>query len=177
VKIILSLMLASLAWSVAAQAQVQSTYRWIDPQTGQVVISDKPPPAGVKQVNRQLMGSSDDSSQSLPYDTRQAAQKYPVVLYSSPDCGEPCRQGRELLNSRGVPFREKVVATSTDMEALKQVSGGEGFIPYLTVGRQGAKGFLAESWHSLLDMAGYGKTAPYGYKPQSAPEAPKAPAR
>ena len=39
--------------------------------------------------------------------------------------------------------------------------------------RQGAKGFLAESWHSLLDMAGYGKTAPYGYKPQGAPEAPK----
>ena len=109
----------------------------------------------------------EDRQQS--YAIRQASEKHPVTLYTSADCVDTCQQGRALLNGRGIPFEEKIVRSGTpDMEALKQLTGGQGFVPTLVVGRQSSKGFEAGGWSNLLDLAGYPKTAPYGSKPSGA---------
>jgi hypothetical protein len=64
------------------------------------------------------------------------------------------------LNERGVPFKEKVVQPeSPEMDELKKLTGGEGFVPSISVGRQSSKGFEAGAWNNLLDTAGYPKTA------------------
>ena len=91
---------------VASLAGAQTTYQWIDPKTGSTVISDQQPPPGAKQV---LKRESDNggSNQQMPYATRQAAEKFPVTLYTSENCAEGCKLARSLLSGRGVPFSEK----------------------------------------------------------------------
>lgn len=151
---------------VSVSAQAQTTYRWTDPKTGQMVISDKPPPTGVKQMSKYQQGLGEESSDTnLPYATRQAAQNFPVKLYTSVDCIDFCRRARELLNARGIPFKEKIVTTAEDIAELKALAGGETTVPFLTVGRQTLKGVDDISWNNILDLAGYPKTAPYGAKP------------
>lgn len=51
-----------------------------------------------------------DAPSSPSYAVRQAAAKYPVVLYTAAHCTEPCQQARSLLNGRGVPFAERMLA-------------------------------------------------------------------
>lgn len=83
-----------------------STYRWIDKTTGQTIFSDKPPPSGTKQVTQVgSRGAAED--RQLPYATRQAADKFPVTLYTTASCTEECNAARGLLNGRAVPFAEK----------------------------------------------------------------------
>lgn len=167
-KLLLSLLVGCLAWGAV---QAQTTYRWIDPQTGQTVFSDKPPPAGVKQVSKKQLGAAAEGEEgSLPYATRRAVENFPVVLYTSSDCVETCRLGRDLLNARGVPFREKMIATPEDYEELKRVAGSEPAVPILMVGKQTTRGVDSAAWNNLLDLAGYPKTAPYGFKPRGALE-------
>ena len=163
-KLLLSLLLGCAALS-AFTAQAQTSYRWTDPKTGQMVISDKPPPAGVKQVSKYQQGPGEDQDNSnLPYATRKAVENYPVKLYTAPECVEVCQRARDILNTRGVPFTEKLVTTPDDSTELKNIAG-EVYIPVLTVGKQVVKGVNASSWNNILDLAGYPKTAPYGTKP------------
>lgn len=146
--------------SVAAFAQ---TYRWVDPATGKTVISDTPPPGKVKQLSKTEGANAIDDGQ-LPYAVRKAVESFPVVLYTTPDCAAECKQARDLLNGRGVPFTEKMVQKPEEFAELKQLAG-DAMVPTLKVGRQPVRGFLAESYNNVLDMAGYPKTAPYGSKP------------
>lgn len=159
--------LAALALSCAAQAQ--TTYRWVDPGTGRTVFSDQPPPPGAKVLSKQEGGDAADERQPS-YAAKVAAEKFPVVLYTSADCTEHCAKGRELLNRRGVPFQEKMVQPgSPDLEELKRLSGGEAFVPLIVIGRQNLKGFDQTGWDNLLDLAGYPKTAPFGSRPAPTP--------
>lgn len=163
-KLLLSLLLGCAVLS-SFTAQAQTSYRWTDPKTGQMVISDKPPPAGVKQVSKyQQAQEAEEGNSSLPYGTRKAAQNFPVKLYTAPECVEVCQRARDVLNARGVPFTEKMVTTPEDSTELKNIAG-EVYIPVLTVGKQVVKGVDATSWNNVLDLAGYPKTAPYGAKP------------
>jgi glutaredoxin len=161
-----SLRLALLAAMllVASQAGAQTTYQWIDPKTGSTVISDQQPPPGTKQV---LKRESDDSggSQQMPYATRQAAEKFPVTLYTSANCAEGCKLARSLLSGRGVPFSEKMLKTQEEIAELGKQMGGEASVPSISVGRQNFQGFESGAWNNLLDLAGYPKSAPYGAKP------------
>ncbi len=164
------LTIALAAATLAAfAAQAQTTYRWVDPATGRTVFSDQPPPSGARKATRQEAPEAGDARQA-PYAARVAAEKFPVVLYTAPDCGEHCSRGRDLLNGRGVPFREKMVQDATvELEELKKLTGGEAFVPVVVVGRQHVKGFQASGWNNLLDLAGYPKTAPFGARPAENP--------
>lgn len=158
---------------LASAAHAQTTYRWLDPATGRIVISDMPPPMGVKQVIRQDDKKSDKANddtsggnkQSLPYAARQAAEKFPVTLYTAANCIEGCRQARELLNNRGVPFTERMMQGQEEIAELTKRLGGEATVPSLSVGPQYLKGFEASTWQNLLDLAGYPKSPAYGAKP------------
>ena len=161
---------ASAAWLCAAMgAQAQTVYRIIGPD-GKVTFSDKPP-VNADQGKIATTGTgavAAASSTTLPFELRQVASKYPVTLYSAPDCG-PCATGRALLSSRGVPFAERSVTTNEDIAALQRLAG-ENSLPFLTIGGQRIKGYSDQEWTQYLDAAGYPKTSvlPAGYKPAPA---------
>ena len=151
------------ALAAALPCGAQTTYRWID-KTGQTVFSDQPPPPDVRVIEtRQGRGQEDE--QPLPYATRQAAEKYPVVLYTTANCTEICASARALLNGRGVPFAERMLASPKDIEDFSKRFGESAGIPSLSVGQQTVSGLENGAWNNLLDLAGYPKTAPYGSKP------------
>lgn len=160
------LALLSAAVLATSLADAQTTYRWIDPKTGTTVISDQQPPPGAKQVVKR--GAEESGEQQVPYATRQAAEKFPVTLYTSANCIDECKLARDLLNGRGVPFAEKMLTTQAEIDELAKHLGSEAGIPSVIVGRQSFKGFEASAWNNLLDLAGYPKLAPYGAKPSGA---------
>jgi len=90
----------------------------------------------------------------LPFELRQVAAKYPVMLYTTSGACEPCAQARQYLKQRGVPYSERQALSNEDIEALEKLSGGRE-TPTLTVGSQVLRGFGAESWGQYLDAAGY----------------------
>ena len=143
----------------------QTTYQWIDKATGRTVYSDQPPPPGVKIIETRGAPATSSEDRQLPFATRQAAQKYPVTLYTAANCTEVCANARALLNGRGVPFTEKLLKTEAEVAEATKLMGNESFLPGLAVGTQRIPGFDSGSWNNLLDLAGYPKTAPYGAKP------------
>lgn len=164
-RIFLLAILLTSSWVAA-----QTTYRWVDPVTGRTVISDKAPPQDAKQVvtRKGSDASSEGLQPQLPFATRQAAEKFPVTLYTTTDCVAECKQGRDLLNARGVPFAEKLLNTQQDLADLAKQLGGNVLVPSISVGRQYFRGIETGAWNNLLDLAGYPKTAPYGTKASGA---------
>ncbi len=151
------LLVAALLPSLAA-AQV-SVYRWVD-KDGKVHYSDTPPAEPTKTLTQKRVGGGYAGEEAqMPYATQVAMQKFPVTLYTGGDCGDPCRQGRDLLGKRGVPFTERdAQANAEDAEALKRLVGGMD-VPVMTVGANKVKGFDDGAWHAALDRAGYPRTA------------------
>ena len=91
------------------------------------------------------------------------AEAFPVTLYTSAECVADCKQARDLLNGRGIPFTEKMVQKQEDIDELKQLVG-DAAVPTVKVGKQTFRGFDASAYGNLLDLAGYPKSAPYGAK-------------
>lgn len=142
--------------AVGSTLAVAQTYRWVDPASGRTIFSDTPPPGTAKQVKKSF-SAPPDGDKPMPYATKQAAQNFPVTLYTSAECG-PCAKARELLTKRGVPFTEKTIQTEADQAELKALLG-ETTVPGLKVGRQTVKGFDASAYNSTLDLAGYPKAS------------------
>ncbi|MEO6321044.1 MAG: glutaredoxin family protein [Polaromonas sp.] len=167
------LALAVIAGSLASPLlQAQQVYRIVGPD-GKVTFSDRPPPvsaSNTKTSEANLARAGSAVPASLPYELRQVALKYPVVLYTAENCA-PCGAGRSMLTSRGIPFSEKTVTTAGDTEALQRLSG-ETSLPFLTIGSQHLKGFSDAEWTQFLDAAAYPKSSrlPASYRaPAPAP--------
>jgi len=150
-----------LTLALASTCASAETYRWVD-SAGRVMISDTPPPSTAKSVAK--LGESAESTDGLPFALRKAKESFPVILYTSADCTTDCKQARDVLNGRGVPFTEKMLQKAEDASELKQLVG-DVFVPSLKVGKQSFRGFEAGAYNNLLDLAGYPKSAPYGSKP------------
>ena len=150
-----------LCLALSSACAVAETYRWVDP-AGRTVISDTPPPGRAHSVAK--AGASDGNTDGLPYAAKKAAEDFPVTLFTSADCVSQCKDARDLLNIRGVPFTEKMVQKQEDLDELKQLVG-DAYVPALKVGKQSFRGFETGAYNNLLDLAGYPKTAPYGSKP------------
>lgn len=145
----------------AAHAQ----YKWQTPDGG-IVYSDLPPPPGVKLItDRQGRAPAAENEVQLPFALKTAASKYPVVLYTAPDC-PPCKMARDALLERGVPFSEKTVSTTADFDAFKRVGFADTSFPAVSVGNEKTSGFEAGALARLLDSAGYpkGSMLPPQYK-------------
>jgi hypothetical protein len=157
--------------TVACAASAQQVYRIVGPD-GKVTFSDKPPPdPGVKATPAPTVAlpASAGATGALPFELRQVASRYPVTLYTGPNCA-PCGSGRNFLATRGIPYAEKTVSTAEDIEALNRLSSGSAALPLLTVGVQQLKGFSEPEWAQFLDAAGYPRTSqlPAGYRPPAA---------
>lgn len=162
--------LAAAGLLAALPALAQGVYRIVGPD-GRVTFSDQPPPAANARpqagTGSATSGSATGGAQ-LPFELRQIASRYPVVLYTSDNCA-PCNSGRNLLGSRGIPYTEKTVNTSEDAEALRRLNS-DATLPFLTIGGQKLRGYLETEWTQYLDAAGYPKQSalPPGYR-QPAP--------
>lgn len=150
-----AVMLAIAATAFAGNAGAAKIYQWTDEQ-GRIQYSDRPPPINTPAQEKRVFSGSPD--QTPGYAVRRASEDFPVTLYTSADCGTLCDNARNLLKARGIPFTEKVLATEDDGKAFESVFGSSPQVPAATVGRQQLKGFSANSWNSLLDLAGYPKT-------------------
>ena len=140
---------------VSVAALAQGVYRIVGPD-GRVSYSDQPPPAAnARPVVSGAPGAAGGASAQLPFELRQVASRYPVVLYTSAECA-PCNSGRNLLNARGIPYAERTISTNEDAEALKRLSG-QASLPFLTIGSQQIKGYSDSEWTQFLDAAGYPK--------------------
>lgn len=145
----LLLSLAILSCATAAHAQL---YKWVGPD-GKVTYSDAPPPSSAKQVETKSISGGGPSTSGLPYQVAEAVRNSPVKLYTTAKCS-PCENGRKLLNTRGIPFTEKVVATQADIDQLRQISGDDQ-LPVMTIGRGKQNGFDPSAWNAALTYAGY----------------------
>ena len=150
---------------LCSAAQAQTIYRIVGPD-GKVTFSDKPPASADQgKVAATGVGAAAAASvAALPYELRQASSKYPVTLYSAPECGA-CNSGRSLLQGRGIPYAERSVVSQEDIAALQRLSG-EASLPFLTIGGQRIKGYSDAEWNQYLDAAGYPRSSmlPAGYK-------------
>ena len=166
-------LLSMLAVSFFANAQ--PLYKWVD-KSGKVHYSDQPPPKEIKKVDQPRLGTSTIETSGLPYGAQQAARDFPVTLFTSSDCKAECDTARAFLRKRGIPFSESAVATSDDTAAFKKRFGSDNvFLPSMTVGSQKQQGFEEGAWNSLLDGAGYPRTAIPGAAPAAPPATTPAP--
>lgn len=175
----IALAVAALAAAFATPA-AYAQYKWID-ANGRVNYGDRPPPSDSRRVMRGPAGVHSSEAPAtgdhrLPYALRSATSRYPVVLYTAPDCA-PCDLGRSHLAQRGVPYTEKLVQTAADLRAFNALQLGSTQFPVFTVGTDRMAGFEATLWDRMLDAAAYPRSSmlPPSYvartlEPMSPPE-------
>ena len=147
-----------LATFVLAQGTGNQVFRYEDAQ-GRVVYTDKPPPTDAKKAQAKRIGANYIETDTVPLATQQAADRFPVTLYTFA-CGEVCQTAEGMLNKRGVPFTTVNVEEPANAERLKALTG-EMTAPVLQVGdKLVAKGYNEARWTSMLDEAGYPKAPP-----------------
>jgi len=165
------LLLAGAA--LAAAAFAQQMYRWTD-EKGRVHITDTPPPPSARNVQKKKAAAApaEGNTQQLSYDLALAMKEYPVVLYTSPLCKEPCANARAALNQRSVPFLEVQVWDIPSNELLKRISGSNQ-VPTLVVGSSVQQGYEQGAFDALLDSARYPKAGVLPPRAQAAPPVPE----
>lgn len=157
-----------LSLLVLANVQAAELYRSID-KDGKVHYSDTPL-TDSEDVERLKLDNEPTPDENLPYETKRAMQNFPVTLYTFPECGLPCKQARELLDKRGVPFTGQNLVKQEDIDAFRKASGGSQ-VPALTIGKTWLIEFNDEQWNNELDFAGYPKKVlTYRPAPPARPE-------
>lgn len=148
----------AVAIAIGAAAQERQVYRYTD-KDGNVVYSDRTPPADSKDVQAKRLGANYIDTSELPIAARQAMERYPVTLYTFA-CGELCENAEALLNRRGVPFSTVNVEDPKGADRLKLITG-DAQAPVLQVGdKLHVKGYNEARWQAMLDQAGYPKAPP-----------------
>jgi glutaredoxin len=158
---------------VAGLAQAQP-YRGVDDK-GRVRYSDTPP-AGARSVEkppveRTATPPAAGNESQLPFELQRAQKDFPVTLFTSPSCKEPCELARGLLNKRGIPFAETQVWNEETAAQLKERTGSEN-VPVIMVGRSTMTGFESARYDALLDSADYPKAGVLPARSQGAPAPP-----
>lgn len=139
----------------AAAAPAWAQYKVVGPD-GRVTYTDRPPADAsfkVLDMGRRASAPPPPAGPPLPPALQRLNERYPVVLFAAGEC-PPCDAGRQLLQQRGVPYKEWRVVTQQDISALERSVGGR-TLPALTVGGQALQGFAPADWTSYLDAAGY----------------------
>ncbi|HRH80477.1 MAG TPA: glutaredoxin family protein [Thiobacillaceae bacterium] len=147
---VLLLLMLTLPTQAVCAAQL---YRWVD-ANGTVHYSDQPPPPSTKKVQRVGAQANVVETDKESYAMKQARQNSPVILYVT-ECGVPCKQARDFLGQRHIPFQTKNPENvPEDAIELKKLIGALE-VPVIKVGSNFHKGFEALSWENLLHTAGY----------------------
>jgi glutaredoxin len=143
---------AFVAVSLLHQA-AWAQYKVVQPD-GSITYTDRPQVTPTARVTP--IGANNKTAavgNELPPELRQAAQRYPVTLYTAKDC-PACEAGRRFLQTRGIPYAERVLSTEEDAAAMERAAGGRS-VPTLTIGQQPLRGWAESEWATYLDVAGY----------------------
>lgn len=148
----LCLWAANPAWAI---------YKIVAPD-GSVTFSDVPPSTvqgkSVQSLTAGGSAISQNKFEGFPAALRDAARKYPVTLYTAPQC-DACDAARAFLQQRGIPFVEKTITSNADIKAYKALSDGSDRLPFIAIGATKlSAGFSSSNWGIALDAAGYPKT-------------------
>lgn len=165
------LLIAIVLLCTAATAAAQ-LYRWTD-EKGKVHFSDTPPPSAARNVQKKATPQSSGAAPGAgqPFVLQQPMKDFPVTLYSAPSC-DACAPARQLLNARGIPFKEISVRTSEQIAELASAVGGN-VVPALIVGPTVVKGYEEGAYQRALDVAGYPKAGVLPPRAQAEPKAPE----
>lgn len=146
-------MIVAVAVLAVSTAQAEKLYKWTG-KDGKVSYQDKPPPEdeGVVQ-EKNLSGNARGTSDA---GASEAAQKFPVILYSTTKCS-PCDQARAYLKKRKVAFAEKNVSNNPLLQKEMIEKIGELSVPTIMVGSKVMKGYIESLLEGELDQAGYPK--------------------
>lgn len=148
--------------ALAANVQADTYYRSID-KDGKVHYGDQPL-ADTADVATLKSKAEPLPSDALPFETKRAKEKFPVTLYLADECADGCKQARDYLLKRGIPFTEKKLVTVDDVAAFKKETASDR-LPVVKIGKTLLKGFLLSEWRTALDEAGYPQNAPYTPRP------------
>lgn len=148
-KILAVLLLTVLGVSTASGEKL---YKWID-KDGNVSYHDQPPAdASYRVEEKNLGGTRQEEDDTLA----KVVEKYPVVLYSVPDCGS-CDLARAYLQKRKVPFTEQNLNSSPELQQTLKKKIGSLSAPTIMVGEKVMKGYVESLLAGELDDAGYPK--------------------
>lgn len=170
-----ALSLVAMLALLPALAPAQAIYRIVGPD-GRVSFSDKPPVSSdgkATALSPSGRSSMPAGSAELPFELREAMNRYPVTLYTGENC-DPCNAARSQLTRRGVPYTERTITTAQDIDALKRL-GMEATVPIATIGGQKLKGYSEGEWDDYLNAAGYPKTSRLPSTYRNAAASPLAP--
>ena len=143
-------LLTTLSGLMLLSGPAWALYKVVGPD-GSVTYTDRPP-TDKPAVSIKTNGSSVATS-NLPFELKQVVNRYPVTLYTSPKC-TPCDAGRQLLQTRGIPFVERTIQTADDIKAVQRLENSDQ-VPLLKVGSKQLQGYSLSDWTSYLDAAGY----------------------
>ena len=135
-------------------AQADTLYKWVDSQ-GRISYHDQPPPEGAGyRVEEKVLGTGNKHKED---DTlAKAAEKFPVVLYSVPDCGA-CDLARLYLQKRKVPFTEQNLNADPELQQTLKKKIGSLSAPTIMIGEKVMKGYVESVLEGELDGVGYPK--------------------
>jgi glutaredoxin len=142
-------------------AQADTLYKWVDSQ-GRVSYHDQPPPDGAGyRVEEKDLGTNKHKEDDT---ATKVVEKYPVVLYSVPDC-DSCDLARLYLQKRKVPFTEQNLADNAELQQTFKKKYGSLSAPTITIGEKVMKGYVESVLEGQLDDVGY----PKAEVPESSP--------
>jgi len=135
-------------------AQADTLYKWVDSQ-GRISYHDQPPPEGAGyRVEEKVLGTGNKHKED---DTlAKVVEKFPVVLYSVPDCGS-CDLARLYLQKRKVPFTEQNLNTNPELQQTLKKKIGSLSAPTIMIGEKVMKGYVESVLEGELDGVGYPK--------------------
>jgi glutaredoxin len=135
-------------------AQADTLYKWVDSQ-GRISYHDQPPPDGAGyRVEEKVLGTGTKHKED---DTlAKAVEKFPVVLYSVPDCGS-CDLARLYLQKRKVPFAEQNLNADPELQQTLKKKIGSLSAPTIMIGEKVMKGYVESVLEGELDGVGYPK--------------------
>lgn len=137
-------------------AQADTLYKWVDSQ-GHVSYHDQPPSDGAGyRVEEKVLGSSHKPQEGETL--ADIIEKYPVVLYSVPDC-DSCNLARLYLQKRKVPFTEQNLSTDPKLQQIVKKKTGSLSAPTIMIGEKVMKGYVESVLEGELDDVGYPKVA------------------
>lgn len=129
-------------------------YKWVDHE-GNVSYHDLPPPEGSKyKVEERSIRYGEPTVKKKVDPNAKVAEKYPVILYSVPNCGS-CDLARIYLQKREVPFTEKNADNDLKIQEELKKKTGTLTAPTILIGEKIMKGYLESLLEGELDQAGY----------------------
>jgi len=135
-------------------AQADTLYKWVDSQ-GRISYHDQPPPEGAGyRVEEKVLGTGNKHKEEDKL--AKIVEKFPVVLYSVPDCGS-CDLARLYLQKRKVPFTEQNLNADPELQQTLKKKIGSLSAPTLMIGEKVMKGYVESVLEGELDGVGYPK--------------------